>query len=387
MVKREVQQAFDAALAREKSILLLGPRQTGKTTLIKGLKSDLYLNLALNQNRRRYELDPDLIIQEVRALPQKSKLIVIDEVQKVPELLDSIQVLIDEREALFVLTGSSARKLRRQNDVNLLPGRLVSLKMDPFLATEFDQPLTNHLMDGSLPGIVALDTLKDKEIDLKSYVDIYLEEEVRSEALVRNLPAFFRFLELAALESGKLVSFNALSKNLGVAHTTIASYYEVLEDCLIIERVDPISTSSTRKKLSKQSKYLFFDMGVRRLSAQEGRRLGPQRTGELFENFIGLELIRNLRSKPLSQVKFWRDPNGPEVDWVIQSEQVFIPIEVKLKAEVGERDVRHLKTFMNEYPCPFGGFVICQSPRKLKISNQIVALPWQQTHEICEALN
>lgn len=378
MVKRSIEKTFLSQLNRKKSILLLGPRQTGKTTLIKSLTGGTYINLAETQTRRRYELNPDQIIKEVEVLSESNKLVIVDEIQKVPQIMDPIQVLIDQRKAYFVLTGSSARKLRRQSEINLLPGRVVTLHMDPFTHSELAQDLETHLIYGSLPGIATEKQLKHKNLDLRSYVDIYLEEEVRAEAIVRNLPAFYRFLEMAALESGKIVSFNAISQSLGVAHTTIRSYFEILEDCMMAERVDPLFESASRKKLTKSSKYLFFDMGVRRLAAREGTKLGAPRLGELFENFVGLELIRESRLKISTQILFWRDPDGPEVDWVVKAGRDYIPIEVKYSSQPSEADARHLKTFLREYPCSHGGYIVCTTPRRYKVTKDITAIPWQE---------
>ena len=201
---------------------------------------------------------------------KKRKLVFLDEVQKVPAILDVVQDLIDRKIANFILTGSSARKLRRGHSVNLLPGRIVTFRLDPFTLREVGEDLDNLLLYGSLPGIFTQKKLSDKEQDLESYVTTYLEEEIRAEAVVRNIGAFARFLECAAMESGKIVNFRKISQDIGVAHTTIASYYEVLEDCLISERIDPITKSRTRKKLTKSSKYLMFDLGVRRVSAERG---------------------------------------------------------------------------------------------------------------------
>lgn len=322
--------------------------------------------MAETQTRRNCKLNPDLIIKEIEAFSEKKPLVIIDEIQKVPKILDPIQSLIDNHKATFILTGSSARKLRRQSEVNLLPGRVVSLHMDPFTNSEFSQDLENHLIYGSLPGIATKKLAKNKNIDLRSYVDTYLEEEIRAEAIVRNLPAFYRFLEVAALESGKIVSFNAISQSIGVAHTTISSYFEILEDCIMAERVDPIFESASRKKLT----------------SREGTRLGSARLGELFENFVGLELIRESRLKISTQICFWRDPDGPEVDWVVKTGGIYIPLEVKMKPHPTASDAKHIETFLREYSCPLGGYIICTDPRRFKVSKDIIAMPWQEIPEI-----
>ena len=210
------------------------------------------------------------------AILQRSKdsrpLVILDEIQKVPTILDTVQDMIDAQAADFIITGSSARKLRRGVDVNLLPGRVVTFRLDPFSLRELPATdLNERLMYGSLPGIVAVKAVDDRETDLGSYVTTYLEEEVRAEAVVRNIGHFARFLELAASESGGIVNLRKLSQEIGVSHTTIGAYYQILEDCLIAERIEPLTQSKTRKKLTRSDKYLFFDLGVRRLAAGKGQ--------------------------------------------------------------------------------------------------------------------
>lgn len=146
--------------------------------------------------------------------------------------------------------------------------------------------------------------------------------------------------------------------------------------------MDPIFESASRKKLTKSSKYLFFDLGVRRIAAGEGTRLGSSRLGELFENFVGLELIRESRLKISTQICFWRDPDGPEVDWVVKSGGFYIPIEVKIKPHPTDSDAKHLQTFLKEYSCPLGGYIVCTAPRRFKVAKNIVAVPWQEIPEI-----
>ena len=332
-IRRLLEDEIKKTIKRQKSILLLGPRQTGKSTLIKRLESNLFISLTDPKTRQRYEKNPELLDGEIKTFTATKKiklpLIVIDEVQKVPVLLDVAQEIIDNHEGIFIFTGSSARKLRRESNVNLLPGRVISLRLDPLIISEIkSKELLDILMYGSLPGIVNLPQSKLKEEELESYVTTYLEEEVRSEAIVRNLGPFGRFLELAASESGSIINLRKLSQEIGVSHTTIASYFQILEDCLIIERIEPITKSKTRKKLTKAEKYLFFDLGVRRVAAREGIQQPRERLGMLFEQFIGLELIRCSRMKSRKfKLRFWRDPDGPEVDWIIDNGDSYVPIE------------------------------------------------------------
>lgn len=396
-ITRLLEPTLRKHLARGKSILLLGPRQTGKSTLLGSVPAHLTVSFLLPPVRQRYERDPSLLVNEVGLLKEKVKgkpgsgkpLVLLDEVQRVPEMMDVVQHLIDQGLAQFILTGSSARKLRRGHVVNLLPGRLVTLRLDPLVRKEFIlDDLERLLAYGSLPGIVTQEGEDAKEIDLKSYVENYLEEEVRAEALVRNVASFGRFLELAGLESGRLVSFRSISQEIGVSHTTIADYFQILVDCLIAERVDPITKSATRKKLIHSSRYLIFDMGVRRLCGREPIPVSPERWGDLLEYFIGLELIRLTRCLvPEVSLHFWKDADGPEVDWVLTKGDRYLPIEVKWSRHPGTREARHLHIFLEEYPQTKQGYIICRTPQPYRISPRIIALPWQQMETVLDTFD
>jgi predicted AAA+ superfamily ATPase len=293
------------------------------------------------------------------------------------------QDLIDRRVATFVFTGSSARKLRRGRDLNLLPGRVVVLRLDPLLLDEWHPShLEDVLLFGSLPAICTTAERGDREADLRSYVETYLEEEVRQEALVRNVGAYGRFIELAAREAGRVANYSRISQDVGVTSVTIQSYYEILCDCLIAERIEPVVTSRTRKKLTKASRYLLFDTGVARTAAREGRQLPRARMGELFEQFVGLEVVRHCRlHAPDARLRFWRDPDGPEVDWVVDHPGGFLPIEVKLGDRPSERDARHLEVFMKEYGAR-RALVVCSAPRPVKLTSRVTAVPWQELPEV-----
>lgn len=383
-VPRAVEGLIQNTLSRGRSLFLFGARQTGKTTLVRKLNPQLAISLVAPDVRLRYEKAPALLRGEIEALTSHSTsarvpLVVLDEVQRVPDLLDVAQDLIDRNIAQFILTGSSARKLRRHAQTNLLPGRVTVLRLDPFSLAEFPGgTLEEQLLDGSLPGIVNVAAAEDRDSDLAAYVATYLEEEVRAEAAVRRLGPFARFLELAAAESGGIVNLRKIASEVGVAHTTIAAYYQILEDCLIAERIEPLTASPTRKKLTRSSRYLFFDMGVRRLAAREGRQPPLSQWGLLLEQFVGLELLRHYRTRQHAvAVRFWRDPDGPEVDWVIDFEGKYVPIEVKWTDAPDASVARHLHCFMNEYPTPGQGFVVCRVPRRMRISDRVTALPWQ----------
>lgn len=390
-IPRLLEQAIRRALQRNRSVLLFGARQTGKTTLINRFDATLVISLVRPELRQRYEKSPQLLVGEVDALPAnpagRRPLVVIDEVQKVPALLDAVQDVIDRGRANFVLTGSSARKLRRGTAVNLLPGRVATFRLDPFSLREAPtQQMQERLLYGALPGMLAVPDAADRETDLESYVTTYLEEEVRAEALVRQVGDFARFLELAASESGQIVNLRKLSQEIGVSHTTIGAYYQILEDCLIAERVEPLTHSKTRKKLTKSEKYLFFDLGVRRVAAREGTKPSREEAGRLFEQFVGLELIRCAHTaRHAVTIRFWRDPDGPEVGWVIDHEGIYTPVEVKWTDTPRAGDIRPLEIFLDEYPTAKAGYVVCQVPRKAKLSDRVIALPWQDVDTLIPA--
>ena len=388
-ISRKIQDKLNDALSRGKSILLLGPRQTGKTTLIKRIPAALNISFIAPRVRLRYEMDPSVLADEIEALTENNDikpLVIVDEVQKVPSIMDVVQDLIDRDIAQFLLTGSSARKLKRGGNVNLLAGRVIPLHMDSLSVNEIPKSklkLNELLIYGSLPKVILTSSLAEKEELLDSYVSTYLEEEIRAEAIVRNLAHFARFLELAASESGYTVNYSKLSQVVGVAHTTITEYYQILEDCLVAERIEPLIKSKTRHKLSKSQKYLIFDLGLRRLACGEGKRLPEKYMGHLFEQFVGLELIKQARlQKDRIKIRYWRDPDGPEVDWVIDSPDKLIPIEVKYTDRPQKNDARHLKIFLSEYDEADKAYIICNAPRKMKLADKIYALPWQDISEI-----
>lgn len=384
LLERLIENKLSRVLKRGKSVMLLGPRQTGKTTLLSQYQADLEITLLISKVRRQYEADPDQLIREVKSLKRNDgqlPLIIIDEIQKVPPLMDAIQYLIDGGQGQFVLTGSSARKLRHNKNINLLPGRVIKLHLDPLALDELPAPLPpieELLTYGSLPAIYLEKDLSIREEELESYVDLYLEDEVRAEALVRDIGAFENFLRLAAIESGNIVNLDKISQDVGVARTTIAAYYQILEDCLIAERIEPYTESKSRKKLTKSPKYLFFDLGLRRLAAREQPTFLHKYLGGLFEQFVGLELIRYARMHEAKiGVHFWRDSSGPEVDWLLSRNGTLLPIEVKWTVNPSQKDAKHLELFLNEYPTATQAYVVCQVTHPQTLSEGIEAISWR----------
>lgn len=393
-LKRKIERDLQHALSRDKSILLLGPRQTGKTTLINNVfQPDISYTFVRASTRQRYEQNPVLFEKELEtylADHQKQPLIFIDEVQKIPKIMDTVQYFIDENKAQFILSGSSARKLKYGHDLNLLPGRVVSLTMPPLLYEELPDnkpPLEDLLLYGMLPNIILQPDAKAREIDLYTYVTTYLEEEVRAEALVRNVGHFSRFLEIAAGESGKQLNFSKISKNLGVADTTIKNYYQILDDCMIVNRIDPITQSVTKRRLVNSPRYLFFDMGIRRACANEGIQLPHKNMTDLFEQHIGNTLLCYARlTSPQIKLRYWRDTAGPEIDFVLEITKQYIPVEVKWSDQPNEHDARHLSRFLQEYDNAETAYIICRTPRRYRITDQVIALPWQAVSELFEKI-
>lgn len=399
MVKRNLEPEILESVAQRRSLFLFGPRQTGKTTLLDHLagKRNRVLPYSFLQIpvRQKAEQRPEFLRQEIEAAGPD--MVVLDEIQKVPEILDEVQSLIDKHRIMFLITGSSARKLRRKN-VNLLAGRAITYRLDPFdieerrsFAKRFDSAgsLKNILTYGDLPEI-ALQTergeIKLVENLLRSYVETFLEEEIRMELLIRKVGVFGQFLRLAAEMSGRILSFRELSQDLGTSHHTISSYYAILQDCLIVEKIPPLLPASTRRRLCKSHKYLFFDIGVRnaasRTLAAEG--VPKEEWSRRFEEWIGLSLIRHLRSRNLGgTVHYWRDHNGPEIDWVVEFENRWIPVEVKFTDDPLPKHWKHMEAFLDENnDRARQGFVVFLGERPRKLTDRITALPWFELQRI-----
>lgn len=384
--ERSIKNNLNNVLNYDKSILLFGPRQTGKTSLVKTLAHDVYINLMDAKTLRKYESEPSALIEEVkvlsRSLAGKKPLIIIDEIQKIPNLTDAVQILIDEKYANFIITGSSARKIK-----NLLPGRVIRFSMTPLSISEQAEQLSldNALINGALPEILTIDNQQQIDLQLDTYVNVYLEEEIRKEALVRNMGAFNNFLRLACIESGNLVNFSNISQEIGVAHSTVAEYYNILEDCMLVNRIEPLTHSNTRKTLTKAKKYIIFDLGVRRIGAIDPVNPTIKQKAELFEQLIGLELHKLLLElEKRGNILYWRDHSGPEVDYVIEYEGKYLAIEVKWTENPSAKDAKHLKTFSNEYKTTKNNLIICRADLPRQLADNVLAVPWTQLNKIFE---
>lgn len=381
-------------LARGKSVLLLGPRQTGKTTFVqKQLNVDLEISFVQASNRLRYEREPELLEYEITSYTktiEKKPIIFIDEVQKIPTIMDTLQYVIDKKQAQFILSGSSARKLKSGKNINLLPGRVVLYNLSPLVHEEIkniDLSLEDRLLYGTLPGIITESNKTNKEEDLRSYVTTYLQDEIRAESITRNIGHFSKFLQLAAGESNQQINLTKISQEVGVAASTIANYFDILVDCMITHKIEPIIKTTTKRRLIKSVKYLFFDLGIRRACANEGVRLPSKILGDLFEQFVGLELISyaNLKA-PQAKIRYWRDSAGPEIDYVIETPKGYIPIEVKYSEAPTTKDARHLNKFMEEYDNVLSAYIVSRTPRRYTLKNGVHIIPWQEINTLFDEL-
>ncbi|HXV62786.1 MAG TPA: AAA family ATPase [Vicinamibacteria bacterium] len=326
-------------LAR-KSHFLLGPRQTGKTFLLRRalpaarvydlLDSSVFLALSQRPGRLEEELRPS------------DRLIVVDEIQRLPEILNEVHRLIESRRVRFLLTGSSARKLRA-GGVNLLGGRARTRYLHPLswreLGAHFD--LRRAIERGLLPSIYFSD---DPKADLDAYTGTYLQQEVVAEGATRNVPAFSRFLRVAALGNATVVNFTEVANDAQVPRTTVYEYFEILKDTLILHEVPAWKESRTRKPLVS-SKYYFFDVGV--VSALQGRlvRPGTNEFGPAFETYLFHELLCYRDYVSSDPITHWRSASGFEVDFLLGDHTA---VEVKAKETVSSRDLRSLHALAEE---------------------------------------
>lgn len=329
-----------------RSALILGPRQVGKSTLLSSLGTDMALNLASPRAFRDYVSHPERLERELHAAPPGTRTVFIDEVQRVPALLDVVQLFLDEQPGRFrfLLSGSSARKLRR-GQANLLPGRIHVHHMHPLLACELagDFDLDRALAHGTLPGIYAEPDQLLRSADLRSYADIYLREEIQAEALVRNLGGFSRLLDLVAASSGRVLNLHALCKDAGLGYETARRYMEVLQDTLVAFHV-PAWSGSDRTRLVRHGKLFLFDIGVRNaLLRRPLDRALPDERGHLLEHFIACELHRRLGTLwPEAALFHYRTRGGAEVDFVVEVGRELWGIEVKAGGRVTRRMLRGL---------------------------------------------
>jgi len=357
----------------DETFFLWGPRQCGKTTLLKERYPDAHrFDLLQTDVRMRFERSPKLFREEVRARPANQR-IVIDEIQKVPALLDEVHYLIQEDHRVFTMCGSSARKIRRSH-ANLLGGRALKRELLGLSAMEIGDSfsLTRLLNHGTLPPHY----LKDHPADaLSAYVDLYLKEEILDEGLTRNLPVFASFLQAAAIGDTEVTNFSNIARECGVASSTVRGYYEILEDSLIGAFL-PSYIHKTKRRVQHAPKFYFRDVGIVNHLVRRGIvQQGSESFGKAFENWIFHEISAHQRSVELPyEVAYWRLSSGIEVDFVLGDAEV--AIEVKAKETIHQKDTRHLLEFQKEYPGVRQLIVVSLEPRARLTDDGVRLLPY-----------
>jgi predicted AAA+ superfamily ATPase len=333
---------------QKSSLFLFGPRGTGKTSWIKANLPDcLYFDLLDFSTYNSLSANPGRL---ENLIPNGyDKIVILDEVQRVPELLNEVHRLIESKRIKFLLTGSSARSLRRKG-VNLLAGRALTFHMHPLVIQELGSAfdLSKVLTYGLLPSVF---DHSDPKKYLESYVQTYLREEVIQEGLTRNIGAFSRFLESASFSQGSILNFSEIARELAINRLVIVDYFEILEDLLLATRIDPFTNRAKRKMVAHQ-KFYFFDAGVYRVL----RPMGPLDTREAADGaaletlfFQSLSAINDYYGLDY-KIYFWRTSTGLEVDFIIYGPRGLHAFEIKRSSQVSSKALSGLKAFGQDYP-------------------------------------
>lgn len=328
------------------SIFLFGGRQTGKTTLLRQQFPDTTFFDLLDTNvRRRLQQRPVLLYETLKDKPMGT-LVIIDEIPEVPELLNEVHRLIVERQLVFILCGSSARKLKRKGH-NTLGGRALPVYLYPLVSAEIpDFDIDRAVNYGTIPPHYLA---RNPWRLLAAYIDVYLKEEIKEEALVRNLDAFQRFLEVAALTDGEIINNNNIAQECGVHATTVSSYFDILEDTLIGYRI-PAYTKVMKRRLVQAPRFYYFDVGVTNYLLHRKELIrGSADYGHAFEHLVVQELVAYMHYRHCEEkLSYWRTYTGVEVDIIVGDAR--IAIEIKSTEEVQNRHIKNLKAFAEEHP-------------------------------------
>lgn len=360
-------------ILKQKSVLLLGPRGTGKSYYIRNQLKEMHvINLLKSSDFLSLSENPSKLEEMIE--PFKNKLIVIDEIQKVPALLDEVHRLIEEKGVRFLLTGSSARKLKADS-VNLLAGRAWPARMFPFNYLELNSPrLKKILTYGTLPAIYLSDSPLE---ELDAYITTYIEAELKAEGIIRKIPAFSRFLKAAALSNGELLNYHNISSDTGVPESTLKEHYHILEDTMIGFQLSPWKESKKRKAIAT-GKFYFFDLGVLNyLSSTFPESETSPIWGNRFETFIINEVrcaLSYLRRK--DPVYYWRSTSDFEVDLIFGN----CAVEIKATKKVQEKHLLGIKALQEENKFK-KYFLVSQDPTE-RIHHEIHIIPFQKFLEM-----
>jgi len=371
-----IKRILNIELPQRQSAFLWGPRKTGKSTYLKNrfpnsiifnfLKTDFFIEVSKNPALLREQI----LVMDKNVLKNP---IILDEAQKVPQILDEVHWLIENKGLRFILCGSSARKLRRGH-VNLLGGRAWRYEMFPLVTAELKGINLLHVLNH---GMIPTHYLQDDEEckrSLKAYIQDYLKEEVFAEGLTRNIPAFSRFFDAFGYSHGELTNYSNIARDCGVDSKTVKEYYQILIDTLLAIRIDPLKKRQSRKIITKAPKYYLFDVGVanylRKLNLLEER---GEAFGKAFEHFLLMEIIayRAYSNKDF-EINFWRTKTGLEIDFILAGGD--IAIEVKGTSRIDKKDFNALEAFTEEYS-PKRNIIVCNEKVK-RLHGKIEITPW-----------
>lgn len=370
-----IKRILEVNLPQGQSAFLWGPRKTGKTTYLKKhfpnsivydfLKTDLFLEISKNPSLLRERL----LAENKDALQYP---VILDEAQKVPQVLDEVHWLIENRKLSFIICGSSARKLKHGHS-NLLGGRAWRFELFPLVSAELgDVDLLRALNHGLIPSHYLQGD--DYKKSLKAYAQDYLKEEVFAEGLTRNIPAFSRFFDAFAYSHGELTNYSNIARDCGIDAKTVKEYYQILVDTLLAVRIEPFKKRQSRQVITKASKYYLFDVGVagyitkRNIEEEKGVEFG-----KAFEHFIAMELFAYRSYSGLDfDINFWRTKTGLEVDFVLAGGKV--AVEIKSASRIDSKDLAGLEAFIEEYSPKRA--VVVSNERQKRIHGRIEVFPW-----------
>jgi len=362
-----------------KSLFLFGPRQTGKTTFLRHTYPDaIYINLLNTQLQIELSDEPYRLNQIIDANKSKS-LIIIDEIQKVPILLDEVQNIIQQNRSFrFILTGSSARKIKKAG-INLLGGRAKIMNFSPFIYPEYSSAniaIHKVLQWGALPQVVLSDDPKSEIID---YISVFLREEIKAESLVRSLAQFSKFLELAATTVSEQIVYDSLCSDVGVSAPTIKEYFQILEDTLVGHRLYPYSKTTKRKALVSP-KFYFFDVGIgnallKRFTLHEK----TSEYGTACEQYIFQEISAFIsQNDKILMLYYWRSYDKYEIDFVVEQEDESLAlIEVKASKKITSKHLSGINAFCEEKEVRIDKkIVVCFESTKRVMNQEVIVYPF-----------
>ena len=360
----------------KKSLFLFGPRQTGKSSYIKNQLAQPRLSWTLLDNElyRDLSMRPSLLRNTLRAKGINDGVVVLDEIQRLPDLLNEVHMLIEETEIHFLLTGSSARKLKKKG-VNLLGGRAGRLNFHSLVWPEirrFETSPEAIFKTGLLPSAFTGD---DYESFLTDYVGLYVKEEIEAEREVRNLPPFWEFLRIAAANSGEITNYENVARDIGISGVSVREWYRILVDTLIGFEIPPYRKTKIRKP-NASSKFYIFDTGVtRKLQGLSAIEEGTTEFGRYFENYIAMEIrsFLDYSGSDNEGLSYWHAQSGQEVDFIINDR---VAVEVKAAKRVSPRDIKGLKALMEEGLME-KYILVCREDFPQLLDNGILILPYR----------